>query len=88
MTGQATGHALFEERAAGYVLDLLDPADERRFLRHARGCPSCQQAVTDYQQVAEALADAAPDAEPSTQLAERIHSSRRPRLGPLITGTP
>jgi anti-sigma-K factor RskA len=72
VTGQAPDHVFFEELAAGYALDMLEPAEEQRFVHHADQCPRCKQAVTDYQQVTEALADAAPAAEPSAQLAHRI----------------
>jgi anti-sigma-K factor RskA len=70
MTGP--GHAEFEELAAGYVLDALEPADERRFLQHATGCPQCQQVLAGFGEVAAALADVAPPAEPSPQLGQRI----------------
>ncbi len=72
MTEQASDHVLFEELAAGYVLDMLEPADEQHFLRHAGQCPRCQQALADHQEVAGALADAVPAAEPSKELGQRI----------------
>jgi anti-sigma-K factor RskA len=72
VTGQAPSHVFFDELAAGYALDMLEPAEAQCFVRHADQCPRCQQAVTDYQQVTEALADAAPAAQPSAQLAQRI----------------
>lgn len=66
------GHAEFEELAAGYVLYALEPADEQRFRWHAAQCPHCQQVMARFADVAAALADAAPPAEPSAQLGERI----------------
>jgi anti-sigma-K factor RskA len=72
VTGQAPGHVSFEELAAGYVLDILEPADERRFVRHAGRGPRCQQALTDHQEVAEALAEAVPAVEPGEELGQRI----------------
>ena len=66
------GHTEFEELAAGYVLDALDPADEHRFHQHAADCPQCQQVVIRFAEVAAVLGDVAPAAEPSPQLGERI----------------
>jgi anti-sigma-K factor RskA len=72
MTDPGPDHARFDELAAAHALDALDPDDERRFLSHARHCPLCQQALADYADVAAALAETAPPAEPSPQLGPRI----------------
>lgn len=72
MTDPGPDHARFDELAAGYALDALEPDDERRFLSHARQCPLCQQALADYADVAAALAETASPAEPSPQLGPRI----------------
>lgn len=72
MTDPRREHAHYDELAAGYALYALDPEDERQFLVHAEQCPRCQQALADYAEVAVALADTAPAAEPSEQLGERI----------------
>ena len=87
MTDQAPGHVSFEELAAGYVLDMLEAADERRFLDHAGQCPRCQQAVTDYQEVIAALADAAPAAEPQ-QAAGRADTGARQVTAKRLTARP
>jgi anti-sigma-K factor RskA len=81
VTDQASGHGPFEELAAGYALDALEPADEQRFLRHAQRCPACTQALVDYREVAAALADTAPPAEPRPQLADRIMAAALADLG-------
>lgn len=72
MTDPRRAHAQFDELAAGYALDALDPEDELRFLEHAEQCPRCQQSLADYAEVTAALADAAPAAEPSPELGDRI----------------
>ena len=72
MTDPRPGHGRFDELAAGYALHTLDPGDQELFARHARGCARCQQSVADYADVAAAIADLAPPAEPSPQLAARI----------------
>ena len=82
VTDHQPGHGPFEELAAGYALDALEPADEQRFLRHARECPACAQALADFREVAAALADTAPPAEPSPQLADRILAAALADLDP------
>jgi hypothetical protein len=82
VSGPVAGHGLFEELAAGYALDALEPADEQLFLRHARGCPPCTSALAGYRDVAGALALASPPGEPSPRLAGLIDSVARARAGP------
>ena len=82
VTDRQPGHGPFEELAAGYALDALEPADEQRFLRHARECPACAQALADFREVAAALADTAPPAEPSPRLADRILAAALADLDP------
>lgn len=85
MTGGDVGHAEFAELAAGYALHALDPADERRFLQHAAGCPDCLAQIARFAEVAAALAETAPAAEPGGDLGERILAATRP--SPAGTGT-
>jgi hypothetical protein len=68
VTAREPDHAEFDELAAGHALDALDPADEERFARHAEGCLRCQQTLAGFRQVAAALAETAPPAEPSPRL--------------------
>lgn len=72
MTDSRRDHAPFDELAAGYAVDALDPDDHARFLGHIETCGRCQQTVTGYAEVTAALADMSPAGEPSPQLAERI----------------
>jgi hypothetical protein len=65
-------HAHYDELAAGYALHALDPEDERQFLRHLSDCPRCREALSDFTEVAAALADNPSTVEPSPQLGERI----------------
>lgn len=83
-TDQAPDHdSGFEEMAAGYALDALDPADEQAFLRHASECPDCTRTLASYREVAAAIASAVPRAaEPSPRLAERIMATVLAELNP------
>ncbi len=88
MTGPAWEHDRFDELAAGYALDALDPPDEQEFARHLEGCARCQDALADYLEVTAALADSAPEAgadQPSPQLRDRIiaAASGSPRVADL-----
>lgn len=71
-------HTDFDELAAGYALNALEPADEQRFLRHAADCPDCERVMAEFFEVAAALAETAPQAEPSEQLGLRILAATRP----------
>jgi anti-sigma-K factor RskA len=82
VSDSASGHDPFEELAAGYALDALDPADEQLYLEHARGCAQCTRALAGYREVAAALAETAPPAEPSAQLGDRILAMARADLDP------
>ena len=72
MTDPRPGHGRFDELAAGYAVHALDPGDALLFAQHARDCARCQRSLADYAQVTASLAELAPDAQPSPQLAERI----------------
>jgi anti-sigma-K factor RskA len=72
VTDHRADHGPFEELAAGYALDALEPADEQRYLRHAGDCPACAQALAGFREVAAALADTTPAVAPRPQLADRI----------------
>lgn len=80
VTGHPPDHGPFDELAAGYVLDALEPADEQRFLRHAEQCQSCSRALAGFREVAAALADTAPRAVPRPELGERILAAVRADL--------
>jgi anti-sigma-K factor RskA len=72
VTDPRPGHARFDELAAGYAVHALDPSEELIFLGHVEQCGRCQRALADYGDLTAAMADLAPDAEPSPQLAARI----------------
>jgi len=84
VTGHPPDHGPFEELAAGYVLDALEPADEQRFLLHAEQCQECSRVLAGFREVAAALADTlartAPRAEPRPELGERILAAVRADL--------
>jgi anti-sigma-K factor RskA len=70
-------HAQFDELAAGYALDALDPQDELRFGEHAAECERCQATLAAYAEVTAALAASVPDGLPSAGLGERIMAAVR-----------
>lgn len=82
MTDPRPGHVRFDELAAGYALYALDPDEVLVFLRHARQCGRCQRSLADYADVTAAIADLAPAAEPSPQLAARIMATAAGGLAP------
>jgi anti-sigma-K factor RskA len=57
-------HQAFEELAAGYALNALEPADEQAFLDHLAGCDRCPALVRQYGGVAGDLATLSVVAEP------------------------
>jgi anti-sigma factor RsiW len=69
---QAMSHAEYEQLAAGYVLGALEPDDEHRFQRHLEGCAVCEASVRELEEVAGALAYAAPPVEPPAALRASI----------------
>ncbi|MDR0341936.1 MAG: hypothetical protein LBI49_02275 [Nocardiopsaceae bacterium] len=75
MTGPGSDHQPYDELAAAHALHALEPADEERFLRHAADCPRCLRSMTGFRDVAAALAETAPPAEPSQRLGERIRAA-------------
>jgi anti-sigma-K factor RskA len=85
MQDQKREHARYDELTAGYALDALDPRDEADFAAHLPGCARCQDAVGRFTEITAALADAAPDAEPSPALGERIMAAvaREPAQVPV-----
>ena len=72
MTGRDAGHSRFDELAAGYALDALEPAEEQSFLAHAEQCPYCRRQAAAFREVAGALAEVSPPAQPGDQLGGRI----------------
>ena len=72
MTERWPGHGRFDELAAGYAVHALDSDEVLLFVRHARQCGRCQRSLADYADVTAAMAELAPAAEPSPELAARI----------------
>ena len=85
MTDPRPGHGRFDELAAGYAVHALDSDEVLLFVRHARQCGRCQRALADYADVTAAMAELAPAAEPSPELAERIIAVA---TGDLVSGDP
>jgi anti-sigma-K factor RskA len=55
-------HSDYEQLAAGYSLDALEPDDEQAFQRHLEGCPACKVSVRELDELAASLADVLPRA--------------------------
>ena len=85
MTDSRPGHRRFDELAAGYAVHALDSDEVLMFVRHARQCGRCQSALAGYADVTAAMAELAPAAEPSPELAERIMAIA---TGDLVPGDP
>ena len=60
-----TGHEFWEEQAAGYALDALEPDETTEFLRHLDDCEQCRQLVDEHALVAAQLGALAYDDRPA-----------------------
>lgn len=63
MTTNGSTHEQWEELAAGYVLDALEPAEEQALLAHLAGCAACRQVVDEHAFVASQLGQLAEDSD-------------------------
>jgi anti-sigma-K factor RskA len=57
------GHERWDELAAGYALDALEPAEEAELMAHLDECDICRGALRDHELVAAQLAALADDAD-------------------------
>jgi anti-sigma-K factor RskA len=64
-------HALEHPDIAGWALGALDGEDSQAFGEHLQSCKACQAAVAEFEAVAEALKQPAPDVEPPADLRAR-----------------
>jgi anti-sigma-K factor RskA len=58
-------HEEWDELAAAYALDALEPAEEQRLIAHIATCERCQHNLDDYTLVAAQLGSLADDEEPA-----------------------
>lgn len=65
-------HEHWLELAAAHALSALDDADEAEYLRHAAGCPDCQQLERDVAATLADVAQAAPGSVPPSSLKSSI----------------
>ena len=65
------------ELSAAYALDALEPHDAAEFEEHLSTCPRCRAEVASFRAPVGALGFAAPGAEPSPDLRERILEQAR-----------
>lgn len=86
-----TGHAVWEELAAGHALSSLEPEDEQAFVGHLRGCDLCGRSLAELRVLAGQLAYAVEPVEPPEALVRAIadgaHASGR-ALAPGWTPEP
>jgi anti-sigma-K factor RskA len=69
-----TGHASYEQLAAGYALSALEPDDEQQFADHLRGCALCARALAEHTETLAHLAYAAEAETPPASLLEGIRA--------------
>jgi anti-sigma factor RsiW len=60
-----TRHHVYEELAAGYALDALDPSDEASFVTHLGGCARCAADLVHHRVLAADLALAVDAVDPT-----------------------
>jgi anti-sigma-K factor RskA len=60
-----SGHEFWEEQAAGYALDALEPDERAEFERHLAGCAECRELVDQHALVAAQLGALAYDDRPA-----------------------
>lgn len=65
-------HAIWDELAAGFAVNALEPEDEHAFAAHLRGCDRCRATLASLEEVTAHLAYAAEPAEPPADLGRRI----------------
>jgi anti-sigma-K factor RskA len=75
MNATTDPHQAFEELAAGYAVNALEPADEQAFLDHLEACDRCVDLVARYSGVAGDLATLSVVADPPADLWSDIESA-------------
>ena len=65
-------HSDYEQLAAGFALNALEPDDEVEFQRHLEGCSACKATVRELDELAATMAYAAPSVDPPTSLRSAI----------------
>src|SRR5882724_11750723 len=65
-------HAEWDELAAGYAVDALEPDDEAQFVAHLRDCDRCTDTVFGLTEVAATLAHATPVTRTPRSLDRRV----------------
>ncbi len=88
MTMSSTAHDELREQAAAYVLGALTQAEREAFEAHAATCVECKAEVQSLSSVAEGLAHAVPQHEPSSLLRARVLASVSGTSATAAPGTP
>ena len=72
-----SSHERFEELAAGFALDALDPEDRRAFEAHLESCPECAELLAGFLAAASTLATGVPQQQPPAGLRDRVMQAVR-----------
>lgn len=67
-------HDRFAELAVGHALNALEPAEEQQFLRHLRGCATCERDLLEHRETLGQLAYDALDEAPPASVLEGIRA--------------
>lgn len=83
-----TEHKLIQEQILAYALNSLEADEAAGVTRHLSGCATCRAELRAYEAVVDAMAFAAPDAEPSATLKERLMSRLKDEPESLYVSLP
>jgi len=76
-TNERFTHEGFDGDAAAYALGALDPAEAVAFERHLEQCVVCAEELVEFREVADALAESAPQYAAPPGLRSRVFASVR-----------
>ena len=80
------------ELAVGWALHILEPADESPVAAHMPDCPICTSTAAETEEVGATLGLSVPQANPSTELEQRVLSvtdaTREAPVVATLTGPP
>ena len=81
-------HAAWDELAAGYAVNALEPEEEQAFTGHLRTCDRCKATLAELHEVTGQLAYAAEPAEPPADLGRRILDAAAAERPAVFGATP
>ena len=81
-------HTSWDELAAGYAVNALEPEDEHTFTDHLRGCDRCRSTLAEMHDVAGDLARAVTPGDPPPELRRRILDAAAAERDAVFAPTP